>query len=101
MKRQCDTRMLFFCLLSSLSSQAFSQEDGDLNSSPVDEAESRFLFINMLEFLGEFETEAGEWVSPDILGNETFADLDGGTGNDGVNSRGESAVMSTTGNEDE
>ncbi len=101
MKCQCDKRIMFFCLLLSLSSQAFSQVDGDLNSNPVDEAEARFLFINMLEFLGEFETEEGEWISPDILGNEAFADLDGSTGNDRVNSGGGSAVMSTTGNEDE
>jgi hypothetical protein len=100
MKCQCDKRIIF-CLLLYLSSQAFSQVDGDLNNNPVDEAEARFLFINMLEFLGEFETKAREWISPDILGNEAFADLDGSTGNDRVNSRGGSAVMSTTGNEDE
>jgi hypothetical protein len=43
----------------------------------VVEAESRFLFINMLEFLGEFETSTGEWISPDILADEAFTDLDG------------------------
>ena len=84
------------CLLSSMSAQAYSQETGDLNSNPVADAESQFLFINMLEFLGEFETESGEWVSPDILGNDAFADLD--VDNDdsgGVNARSDRQVMST------
>lgn len=72
MKCQCDKRIMFFCLLLSLSSQAFSQVDGDLNSNPVDEAEARFLFINMLEFLGEFETEESgsapiSWATKPLL----------------------------------
>ncbi len=101
MKRLYDRRSLLLCLLASMSVQVCSQEDGDLNSNPVDEAESRFLFINMLEFLGEFEVETGEWISPDILGNETFADLDGTNNDEAVNLSGESPVMSAAGNGDE
>jgi hypothetical protein len=88
------------CLLSSMSAQVYSQVEDDLNSNPVAEAESQFLFINMLEFLGEFETDAGEWVSPDILGNDAFADLDAvNTNSEGTNARGERQVMSAADNE--
>lgn len=63
-------------LLVLVSMQAASQDAGEGEAGEIAETESRFLFINMLEFLGEFETEEGGWISPDILGNEAFADLD-------------------------
>lgn len=63
------------CLFA-MASSAQAQEAGE-NDASVAEAESRFLFINMLEFLGEFETSEGEWISPDILADEAFTDLDG------------------------
>jgi hypothetical protein len=75
------------CLLSTLSAQVNSQESGVPDSNAVAEAESRFLFINMLEFLGEFETETGEWVNPEILGNDVFSDLDAGNLNTGSDRR--------------
>ena len=93
---------LLLCLLSSMSAHGYSQDEGDLNASPIDEAESRFLFINMLEFLGEFETESGEWISPDILGNDAFADLDAGNGDSGTpEGRGDNRVLSAPGNDDD
>ena len=30
----------------------------------------------MLEFLGEFELENGEWISLETLSNEAFSDMD-------------------------
>jgi len=72
MKRQ--SRALGFLLLMSI--QALGQETGDRTDTAVADAESRYLFINMLEFLGEFETGDGEWISPDILDDEAFSDLD-------------------------
>lgn len=88
------------CLLSTMSSQLHAQQQEDLNSSPVVDAESQFLFINMLEFLGEFETGSGEWISPDILANEAFADLDA-SGPENRESRGEQPVMSATAEADD
>jgi hypothetical protein len=64
------------CLLSSLSLQANCQESGTIDPESIADVESQFLFINMLEFLGEFELENGEWISPEILSNEVFSDLD-------------------------
>lgn len=88
------------CLASSMSAQVYSQESGAPDSSAVAEAESRFLFINMLEFLGEFETDTGEWVSPDILGNDVFSDLDAGDNDSGnLNAGGERQVMSAGGDD--
>jgi len=31
--------------------------------------------LEMLEFLGEWETDEGEWIDPDSLDNEVFAEL--------------------------
>ena len=63
-------------LLSSLSLQANCQESETIDPESIVEAESQFLFINMLEFLGEFELENGEWISPETLSNEVFSDMD-------------------------
>ena len=63
-------------LLSSLSLQANCQESETIEPESIAEAESQFLFINMLEFLGEFELENGEWISPETLSNEVFSDMD-------------------------
>ena len=67
---------IILCLLSVITTQAHSQESGEQNTGAIADAESQFLFINMLEFLAEFETDEGEWISPDILSNEAFIDLD-------------------------
>lgn len=64
-------------LLALLSAQGYSQEAGNGDAGNVADAEARFLFINMLEFLGEFETQDGDWIPPDILDNDAFVDLDG------------------------
>ncbi len=91
MKRQ--SRQLL--LLASLSVPALAQSQEEVDSSPVADAESQFLFINMLEFLGEFETEAGDWISPDILANEVFSDLDA-PGNDSQEAGSRQRVLSAT-----
>lgn len=76
------------CLLASLSVQGYGQESGNADGSDVSEAESRFLFINLLEFLGEFETEDGEWISPDTLEDDVFTALDSqNNGNNTVDGR--------------
>jgi hypothetical protein len=62
-------------LLSSLSLQANCQESESIDPESIVEAESQFPFINMLEFLGEFELENGEWISPKTLSNEVFSDM--------------------------
>jgi len=56
--------------------QVFGQSSNDQEVGAIADAESAFLFINLLEFLAEFETAEGEWISPEILGNEVFTDLD-------------------------
>ena len=48
----------------------------------------------MLEFLAEFETDEGEWISPEILGNEAFIDLDGSESGDTMSSQ--QRVLSVT-----
>ena len=62
-------------LLSSLSLQANCQESETIDPESIVEAVSQFPFINMLEFLGEFELENGEWIIPEILSSEVFSDL--------------------------
>lgn len=73
MKRR--SREILLTCLPLLSVQALGQETVDAGA--VADAESRFLFINMLEFLGEFETAEGDWVNPAILDDAAFVDLDG------------------------
>ena len=64
------------------------------------DAESQFLFINMLEFLAEFETEDGEWISPDILADDVFTDLDVATSDSsGSNDREQSRLSTQVGTE--
>ena len=67
---------IIFCLLAVSPVQVFSQASSEQETGAIADAESQFLFINMLEFLAEFETEDGEWISPDVLANEVFTDLD-------------------------
>ncbi len=67
---------IIFCLLAVSPIQVFSQPSSEQETGAIADAESRFLFINMLEFLAEFETDDGEWISPDVLDNEVFTDLD-------------------------
>ena len=64
------------CLLSSFTLQAYCQESGTWEAESIADVESQFIFINMLEFLGEFELENGEWISLEILSNEAFSDMD-------------------------
>ena len=89
---------IILCLLSVFTSQAYSQESGDQNTGAIADAESQFLFINMLEFLAEFETDEGEWISPDILANEAFVDLDGDESGDTFSSQ--QRVLSVTEEDD-
>jgi len=42
----------------------------------VSNSESEFLFIDMLEFLGEFETQVSECINPELHGTDALADLD-------------------------
>jgi len=64
------------------------------------DAESQFLFINMLEFLAEFETEEGEWISPDILADDVFIDLDVATSDlSSSNDREQSRLSTQVGTE--
>jgi hypothetical protein len=67
---------IIFCLLAVSPVQVFSQASSEQETGAIADAESQFLFINMLEFLAEFETEDGEWISPDVLANDVFTDLD-------------------------
>ena len=67
------------CLLSLLAVKANSQDTLDRETNAVADAEAQYLFINMLEFLGEFATNDGDWISPDILDEDAFADLDNTT----------------------
>ncbi len=67
---------IIFCWLVVCPLEVFGQSSSDQEAGAIADAESAFLFINMLEFLAEFETEEGEWISPEILGNEVFTDLD-------------------------
>ena len=69
---------IILCFLSFFTVQAQSQESGEQDIGAIEDAESKFLFINMIEFLAEFETNDGEWISPDILSDDAFNDLDGG-----------------------
>ena len=59
------------------------------------DAESQFLFINMLEFLAEYETEDGEWISPDILADDVFTDLDVATTDSSSSNDREQSRLST------
>ena len=88
------------CLLSFITLQAYAQESD--NGSLAD-TESQFLFINMLEFLGEFETEEGEWINPELLGNDVFADLDSPADEPVVNTSemsGDDRLLSTQGRDE-
>ena len=89
---------VILCLLSVFATQAYSQESGEPNTGAIADAESQFLFINMLEFLAEFETDEGEWISPEILGNEAFIDLDGSKSGDTMSSQ--QRVLSVTEDDD-
>ncbi len=64
------------CLLALVSVQCHGQEAAGEGNDVVSDAESRFLFINFLEFLGEFETEDGDWINPDLLDDEALMVLD-------------------------
>lgn len=82
--------------------QATSQESDSQETGTIADVESQFLFINMLEFLGEFETEDGEWINPEILGDDVFADLDNDTidNETGRNTNSEQRALSLPANED-
>ncbi len=95
MNLRCRT---ILCLLSVFTSQGYSQVSGDQNTGAIADAESQYLFINMLEFLAEFETHEGEWISPDILANEAFVDLDGDESGDTFSSQ--QRVLSVTEEDD-
>ncbi len=80
--------------------QAFSQPSTEQESGAMADAESQFLFINMLEFLAEFETEEGEWISPDILADDVFIDLDVATSDlSSSNDREQSRLSTQVGTE--
>jgi len=88
------------CLLSFITLQAYAQESD--NGSLAD-TESQYLFINMLEFLGEFETQEGEWINPELLGNDVFADLDSPADDPVVNAPempGDDRLLSTQGSDE-
>ena len=89
---------IILCLLSVFTIQAYSQESVEASAGAIADAESQFLFINMLEFLAEFETDEGEWISPEILGNEAFIDLDGSKSGDTMSSQ--QRVLSVTEDDD-
>jgi hypothetical protein len=82
------------CQLSSFSLQAYCQDSGTGEAGSIADVESQFLFINMLEFLGEFELENGEWISPETLSNEVFSDIDA------VNAAEAQNVLSVTDDDD-
>jgi len=80
--------------------QAFSQPSTEQEGGAMADAESQFLFINMLEFLAEFETEEGEWISPDILADDVFIDLDVATSDlSSSNDREQSRLSTQVGTE--
>lgn len=86
---------IIFCLLAVSPVQAFSQSSTEQESGAMADAESQFLFINMLEFLAEFETEDGEWISPDILADDVFTDLDVATTDSSSSNDREQSRLST------
>lgn len=91
---------IILCLLAVCPVQVFGQSSSDQDAGAIADAESAFLFINMLEFLAEFETEEGEWISPEILGNEVFTDLDDVSSDSaGANDSGQSRLNTQVGAE--
>lgn len=49
-----------------LSISSLTAEESGMNDSPS---------IDFLEFLGDWETDDGEWIDPEELENEAFANL--------------------------
>ena len=57
--------LLFACMTGALSSAVAAQNEQ--NEATPD--------LEFLEFLGQFETDAGEWIDPDSLLTEEFTEL--------------------------
>ena len=57
--------LLFFCISGALSNTVAAE-----NEQKEDAPDLEFL-----EFLGQFETDAGEWIDPDSLLTEAFTEL--------------------------
>lgn len=88
MKRQLN---IVFCMLSLFPQYLLAQSSAGVVSSersPITETASSeaegFVeptgseedFINLLEFIGEFETKDGEWLSPNMFLGDNFNQLD-------------------------
>lgn len=66
------SKMMFYrastclCILIYSTSPSFSEEKNNSDSLPS---------MEFLEFLGEWETDEGEWVDPEYLDNEAIGKL--------------------------
>jgi len=53
-----------------------AEEDGSTQTEPL-EPDVLMPDIELLEFLGSFQTESGEWIDPEMLLNDDFEELFG------------------------
>ncbi len=59
-------RTILIACISSLVPNVYGMENDQLETMPD---------LEFLEFLGQFETDAGEWIEPDSLLTDEFSDL--------------------------
>lgn len=64
--RTYSSRVLLAACASGIFSSSYAAEDEQGNALPD---------LEFLEFLGQFETDAGEWIDPDSLQTEELSEL--------------------------
>lgn len=75
--RRCSLAAVLFAAWMSRSAMATQPEEVDAAGSdliPV-VADETVVDIALLEFLGQWETDDGEWIAPSDLADETFVEL--------------------------
>lgn len=68
-----------------LSMHSYSQEEDKSEEKTEEKSETEESIVELLEFLGEFETESGDWVSPFDLLQDRHTELDKPKTNDDEN----------------
>lgn len=78
----CNLRRLFLaagmfaastsCIAMATQSEEIAAAGSDVIAAVADEAE---VDIGLIEFLGQWETDDGEWIAPSDLADETFVEL--------------------------